>query len=90
MTAIPTKGTWLGITDQIESFMEVKRIEIADNDVALFFTDGVTEGTEQRGEMYGQERLQEVFAAAPTSRWRKPWNGSSTMYALSRRTRRTT
>ena len=62
VTAIPTKGTWLGITDQIESFMEVKRIEIADNDMALFFTDGVTEGANAAGEMYGQERLQEVFA----------------------------
>ncbi|HTP58501.1 MAG TPA: PP2C family protein-serine/threonine phosphatase, partial [Spirochaetia bacterium] len=62
VTAIPTKGTWLGITDQIESFMEVKRIEITDNDMALFFTDGVTEGANADGEMYGQERLQQVFA----------------------------
>lgn len=62
VTAIPTKGTWLGITDQIESFMEVKTIDIDDNDVALFFTDGVTEGTNSSGEMYGQERLQRVFA----------------------------
>jgi phosphoserine phosphatase RsbU/P len=62
VTAIPTKGTWLGITDQIEPFMEVKRIEIAENDMALFFTDGVTEGASAQGEMYGQDRLQQVFA----------------------------
>jgi serine phosphatase RsbU (regulator of sigma subunit) len=62
VTAIPTKGTWLGIADQIESFIEVKTIDIADNDVALFFTDGVTEATNSAGEMYGQERLQRVFA----------------------------
>ncbi|HUI72960.1 MAG TPA: PP2C family protein-serine/threonine phosphatase [Spirochaetia bacterium] len=62
VSAIPTKGTWLGITDRIEAFLEVKRIEIADNDVALFFTDGVTEGANAAGEMYGQERLQRVFA----------------------------
>jgi sigma-B regulation protein RsbU (phosphoserine phosphatase) len=62
VTAIPTKGTWLGITDQIEPFMEVKRIEIAENDMALFFTDGVTEGANAAGEMYGQERLQQVFS----------------------------
>jgi sigma-B regulation protein RsbU (phosphoserine phosphatase) len=62
VTAIPTKGTWLGITDRIEPFMEVKRIEIAENDMALFFTDGVTEGANADGEMYGQDRLQQVFA----------------------------
>jgi len=62
VTSIPTKGTWLGIADQIEPFMEVKRIEIEDNDMALFFTDGVTEGANATGEMYGQERLQKVFA----------------------------
>jgi len=62
VTSIPTRGTWLGIADQIETVMEVKRIEIGDNDVALFFTDGVTEGANSAGEMYGQERLQEVFA----------------------------
>jgi len=62
VSAIPTRGTWLGITDQIESVMEVKKIEIADNDVALFFTDGVTEAANAAGEMYGQERLQSAFA----------------------------
>ncbi len=62
VTAVPTKGTWLGITDQIESFMEVRTIDIAENDVVLFFTDGVTECTNAEGEMFGQERLQQVFA----------------------------
>jgi phosphoserine phosphatase RsbU/P len=62
VTAIPTRGTWLGITDQIESVMEVKKIEVAANDVALFFTDGVTEAANDAGEMYGQERLQRVLA----------------------------
>ena len=60
--AIPTRGTWLGITDQIEAFMEVRKIEISDNDMVLFFTDGVTEATNASGEMYGQDRLQQAFA----------------------------
>jgi serine phosphatase RsbU (regulator of sigma subunit) len=64
VVAVPTKGTWLGIADEIESFMEVRTIDIADNDVALFFTDGVTECTNAAGEMYGQERLQQAFARA--------------------------
>ena len=59
--AISTKGTWLGITDQIEGFMEVRTVEIAENDIILLFTDGVTEGRNPAGEMFGQERLCESF-----------------------------
>jgi len=62
VAAVPTKGTWLGITDDVESFMEVRTIDIAENDVVLFFTDGVTECTNAAGEMFGQERLQQAFA----------------------------
>jgi phosphoserine phosphatase RsbU/P len=60
--AIATKGTWLGITDQIEGFMEVRTVEIAEEDVILLFTDGVTEGRNPSGEMFNQERLCELFA----------------------------
>jgi len=60
--AIATKGTWLGITDQIEGFMEVRTVEIAEDDVILLFTDGVTEGRNPSGEMFSQERLSESLA----------------------------
>ena len=60
--AITTKGTWLGISDQIEGVMEVRTVALAGNDVILLFTDGVTEGRNKAGEMYGQERLCESFA----------------------------
>ena len=33
------------------------------NDVLLFYTDGVTEATSPDGELYGDARLQAVFAA---------------------------
>ena len=59
---IATKGTWLGISDQIEAFMEVRTVEIADEDIVLLFTDGVTEGKNKAGEMYGQDKLCESFA----------------------------
>jgi serine phosphatase RsbU (regulator of sigma subunit) len=59
---ISTTGTWLGITDQIEGFMEVRTVEIAADDIVLLFTDGVTEGRNPAGEMFGQERLCESFA----------------------------
>jgi sigma-B regulation protein RsbU (phosphoserine phosphatase) len=61
VTAVPTRGTWLGITDHIEPFLTVTRIDIADDDVLLLFTDGVTEAANRDGEMYGQERLARTF-----------------------------
>jgi sigma-B regulation protein RsbU (phosphoserine phosphatase) len=60
--AITTKGTWLGISDQIEGVMEVRTVGLAGNDIILLFTDGVTEGRNRAGEMYGQERLCESFS----------------------------
>jgi sigma-B regulation protein RsbU (phosphoserine phosphatase) len=59
---VSTRGTWLGITDQIEGFMEVRTVDLAEDDIVLLFTDGVTEGKNKAGDMYGQERLCECFA----------------------------
>ena len=56
------KGTWLGITDRIEGFMEVRTVDLAKDDIVLLFTDGVTEGKNAAGEMFGQEKLCESFA----------------------------
>jgi phosphoserine phosphatase RsbU/P len=57
VTAVSTKGTWLGITDDIEPFLNATRIDLADDDTLLLFTDGVTEAANGDGEMYGEERL---------------------------------
>jgi phosphoserine phosphatase RsbU/P len=57
-----TRGTWLGITDKIEGFMEVRTVDLAEDDIVLLFTDGVTEGKNAAGEMFGQEKLCESFA----------------------------
>lgn len=57
VATVPTKGTWLGITDDIEPFLNATRIDLAENDTLLLFTDGVTEAANAEGEMYGQERL---------------------------------
>ena len=35
--------------------------DLAVNDMILLFTDGVTEGTNSTGEMFGQERLKSAF-----------------------------
>ncbi len=58
---IETKGTWLGITDDINNHIEVRSLKINRGDVVLLFTDGATEGVNDRGEMFGQERLIESF-----------------------------
>lgn len=61
VTAVATKGTWLGIADDVSEHIETTTLPLGKNDVMLLFTDGVTETTNINGEMYGQERLQEVF-----------------------------
>jgi len=58
---LPTRGTWLGITDDIGSFVRDFSTKVEDGDVVLLFTDGITEATNRNGEMYGQVRLQHAL-----------------------------
>ncbi len=54
---IPARGTWIGIYDKIKKHTLDYLIPLEVGDVVLLFTDGVTEATNERGLMYGQERL---------------------------------
>ncbi len=58
---IPTKGTWLGIADDIADYMEDKTVDIKDGDLILLFTDGITEAENEKGEMFGQMRLENLL-----------------------------
>lgn len=58
---IPTQGTWLGISDDINGHLEDRTIKVNDGDVVLLFTDGITEATNKNGEMYGQFRLEQAL-----------------------------
>jgi serine phosphatase RsbU (regulator of sigma subunit) len=58
---IPTQGTWMGISDDIERHLEDETIKINEGDVLLLFTDGITEATNKNGEMYGQLRLEQAL-----------------------------
>lgn len=58
---IPTNGTWLGISDDIGKYLENKTINFSPGDIILLFTDGITEATNQAGEMYGQVRLEQAL-----------------------------
>ena len=54
-------GTWLGITDDIQNHLKEVKVKLESGDVVLLFTDGITEATNAKGEMYGQVRLQQAL-----------------------------
>lgn len=58
---IPTQGTWVGLTDFIDHMMIDHTVEIFPGDILLLFTDGITEAENNRGEMYGYDRLAEAL-----------------------------
>jgi serine phosphatase RsbU (regulator of sigma subunit) len=60
---IPINGTWLGISDDIEKYLEDVSVTVGAGDIILLFTDGITEATNEKGEMYGQRRLEHALNA---------------------------
>jgi sigma-B regulation protein RsbU (phosphoserine phosphatase) len=54
---VPTQGTWLGLTDSLEGYLEDSEVELGEGDMVLLYTDGVTEAENPEGEMFGPERL---------------------------------
>ncbi len=58
---VPTQGTWLGISDEIGGYLKDTTVKIDVGDVALLFTDGITEAANKDGVMYGQERLERAL-----------------------------
>ena len=58
---ISNEGTWLGIADDIGPYLGDTAVNIHKGDMVLLFTDGITEATNERGEMYGQSRLEQAL-----------------------------
>lgn len=58
---ISTRGTWLGIADDIKDYMEDLSVDIEEGDLVLLYTDGITEAENENGEMYGQPRLERAL-----------------------------
>lgn len=52
---LEAKGIALGVLDDIS--LEERELELASNDVVIFYTDGVTESINEKEEQFGQERL---------------------------------
>jgi sigma-B regulation protein RsbU (phosphoserine phosphatase) len=60
--SMDASGIVLGITTE-PSFSE-QNTSLSPGDLALFFTDGLTEATNNKGELYTVERLRQAFVAA--------------------------
>jgi serine phosphatase RsbU (regulator of sigma subunit) len=57
--AFPTYGTWVGMLDDIEMYLQNHSIPLQSGDLVLLFTDGITELNYRENEMFGEERLKE-------------------------------
>jgi serine phosphatase RsbU (regulator of sigma subunit) len=58
---VPTRGTWLGILDDIGDHLSDTTIPIEEGDVVLLFTDGLTEATNAAGVMFGERNLERAL-----------------------------
>ncbi|RME25087.1 MAG: LacI family transcriptional regulator [Deltaproteobacteria bacterium] len=58
---VPTSGTWLGVVDELNGFVDDRSLEVDTGDLVLFYTDGVTEAMNEQGEMFGEQRLKEAL-----------------------------
>ena len=57
--AVPvvTPGTWLGVVPDVAGFTTETTLDLEPNDVVVLYTDGITEARNERGQLYGIERL---------------------------------
>ena len=62
---IETPGTWLGVIDDISHATTDSTLQLGPGDVAILYSDGVTEAVSERREQLGFDRLQaEVIKCA--------------------------
>ncbi len=54
---VPTVGTWVGATRDIDEVTQDSRCTLRDGDVLVLYTDGVIEAQNREGEQFGPERL---------------------------------
>ena len=54
---VPTLGTWVGATKDIDDATQDTRATLRDGDVLLLYTDGVIEAQNAANEQFGSERL---------------------------------
>ncbi len=54
-------GFPIGLDDEIADFVSEQKVQLAAGDVAVLFTDGITEAEDIHGNLYGIEKLCEVI-----------------------------
>jgi sigma-B regulation protein RsbU (phosphoserine phosphatase) len=59
---VSNPGTWIGVVDDVRPATEDVEIKVGVGDWVLLYTDGITEATNGRGEMFGDDRLRKAFA----------------------------
>jgi serine phosphatase RsbU (regulator of sigma subunit) len=57
----PSFGTWIGMLDHVDDYMQNRKLSLSSGDMILLFTDGITELGFESKNMYGQERLEAAF-----------------------------
>ncbi|MFZ5468102.1 MAG: PP2C family protein-serine/threonine phosphatase [Myxococcota bacterium] len=58
---VSNQGCWLGMISDTRGHVEDQEISLAEGDLALLYTDGVTEAQSPAGEMFGEQRLSQVL-----------------------------
>ena len=67
---VETKGIWIGIIDDIQGMLEDDHIQMAEGDIMLLFTDGITEAqlnekhgasSESEEKMFGEKKLATIL-----------------------------
>ena len=64
---IKTKGMWLGIVDDIRTFMDDDELKLEKNDVMLLYTDGITEAFDIERKIYSKNKLLNIFEQSGAS-----------------------
>jgi serine phosphatase RsbU (regulator of sigma subunit) len=65
--AVPTHGTWVGATKDIEQATDDAQYRLQDGDVLVLYTDGVIEAQNAAKEQFGSERLMQQLERAGAS-----------------------
>ncbi len=64
LTRVPSERVPLGVLDSVDLEVEARNIEINDGYRLYVFSDGVVETENAEGEMFGQQRLDEIILAS--------------------------